>query len=201
MKYLFFIMLVLFVSCGASDSARSENRNKEYEEYMRILGWAMVSNDISEINYAIKYVNDIIERDGEKYIHSIYYDKARLLFRTGKYSEALEILDITEFNYDIQKAALLILIGKDSDAEAILNNFLFDYIQSINAEVDIEERHVGILVLISRLLDKNFDITLRDNNNPGLNAAMMYEWANIYDSSKEDILRSMWPAMLIGAQN
>jgi len=104
-------MLVLFVSCGASDSARSENRNKEYEEYMRILGWAMVSNDISEINYAIKYVNDIIERDGEKYIHSIY------------------------------------------------------------------------------------------NTNPGLNAAMMYEWANIYDSSKEDILRSMWPAMIIGAQN
>jgi len=155
----------------------------------------MFTNDASKVEQALEDINNMLERDGERYILNLFYIKAQLLFRLHRHTEALEALNKTQFNHDVQRAALFILTGKDKEAQIILDNFLASYIESINTEVDdIEETHIGILVLVSHLLERSFGDILKDNTNPDLDVTMLYEWMENFDGfSREGILESMWP--------
>jgi len=51
------------------------------------------------------------------------------LFKLHRYDEALIALNNSQFNNDLEKAALLILMGAESDAQMILNCFIVRFFE------------------------------------------------------------------------
>jgi len=193
MRFFCLALLLLFNSCTEDHPSNDNGWDEEWETYISIAGQAIYSSDMSEIEKAVEYLDGIIEKDGEKYINSIYYDKAQLLFRLGKNTEALGTLNKSEFNYDLQKAGLLILMGNNEDAQILLDGFLSAYIRGVNSTKKIEESHVGILVVVSFLSGRSFDEVLQGNRNRKLNAKMLRDYTIKFEITKEAILRSWWP--------
>jgi hypothetical protein len=83
----------------------------------------MSTTDAEAVIDVIKYIDSIIEADGNKRIKSIYYNKAQLFYRLKKYDEAMTALyQSDDDSYDVFKAALLILLGCDTEARILLDN-------------------------------------------------------------------------------
>ena len=193
MKVIYSFLLLLLFACDTSKNSQAEIENKKWEEFLEVTGDAEFTDDTAVITQAIDNINTILENDGEKYITNLYEVKARLLFRLNRHDEAMETLDKTKHNHDVQKAALLILMNKDEEAREILDNFIAVYMESINEGINIETSHAGILVVLSLLSGKSFNDILENNTNPGLNIAMLQDWADKFEITREDILQSMWP--------
>ena len=64
----------------------------QQSEYIQRISKALFSNDVVFISSTIDYIDAIIRLDGHTAILSIYYDKARLLYRLKRFDEALEML-------------------------------------------------------------------------------------------------------------
>ena len=175
----------------------TSSRDEKRAELLAIIGGAMHTDDASEIERAIEGVTVILGQDGERYVNDIYYIKAQLLFRLHRHDEALETFNKTQFNFDIQiaqRAALLILMGRDREAKIILDGFLASYIESINEGIDVTHAHIQTLAVVSRLLERSFEDTLNDNTNSRLTVMRLYEFVGFFDGlPKERILESMWP--------
>jgi len=201
MKVLPLLLLLFFVSCHAKNSSEAENQNKEWNDYLMTIGHAEMSNDEQEINSAIGYIDNAIEKGWEKNIFSVYYDKARLLFKLGKYNEALETLGKSKNNYDIQKAALLIIMGNDKEAKLALDDFHIVLKESLLLR-SVTEVDIKVLFLISILSDTSFDDICSEYVDSGY---IREEELNLYKNSlnsskdvllfttKDDLLQSMWP--------
>ena len=120
-KLVFLIVfLSLFTGCKkVTVEDTKESLFKEYSEHYLLANSPFADTD--QILSAIEYMEDIIEKEGNKNVTSIYYDKARLLFRLKQYDDALYELFLTEDDfYDIYKATLLIRLGRENEAELFL---------------------------------------------------------------------------------
>jgi len=201
MKVIIYLCLFLFISCYAKKSPEMGNQNDEWIDYFARINHAEITNDEQEINLTIKYIDSIIEKSGEKDIFSIYYDKARLLFRLKKYNEVFDTLERSENNYDLQKAALLIIMGNSTEAKLFLNNFHTVFKKFLLAR-SVTEEDINILFFISILSDTSFDDICSEYINSGY---IREEDLNLYKNSlntskddlllatKDDLLHSMWP--------
>jgi tetratricopeptide (TPR) repeat protein len=105
-----------------ADAAKKDGVNHGYDDFQNHYLRAMTTNDEAVILDEIKYMDSVIEIEGDKKITSIYYNKAQLFYKLKKYDDAVAVLYQTDNErYDVVKAALLILLGNDTEAQRLLN--------------------------------------------------------------------------------
>jgi len=113
-----FLFLAIAVLTGCSAAKKEEYYNEYVKRYSEA---EFPFADEDKIVSTIAYMDEIIAKDSNKNIKSIYYDKARLLFRLKRYNEALEELFKTDdYSYDIYKATLFIRLGRNGEAAPYL---------------------------------------------------------------------------------
>ena len=124
-KIIFFLVFfVLFAGCKkvATENVKGSFLEEYSERYVKANSPFV---DESLILSTIAYMDGIIEREGNKRIESIFYDKARLLFRLKQFDEALGGLSKTENEfYDYYRATLLIRLGRENEAIPLLENMI-----------------------------------------------------------------------------
>jgi tetratricopeptide (TPR) repeat protein len=190
-KYLPLLVLLLFSSCIDKKTVNVDQNSQHVDlsNYLDIIGRANASENRYVVESAIEYIDSIIKNDGEKYIFSIYYDKAQLLYKLQKYNEAVETLQRTKNNYDIQMAALLIRMSKNNEAMLILRRFLTNYLK----QDTLTEKDIEVLCVVSLLSDGNLNEILNDCITLKGAQDIFFSKQSDFGLTKEDLLQSMWP--------
>ena len=158
----------------------------------------MSTNEEQIIFDEIAYMDGIIESEGNRNIKSIYYNKAQLLYRLKKYDDAMMTLYQTDNDdYDVYKAALLILLRCDTEAQKLLDkqieknkNILYEFSED---QIQVNSIIMGtvILYVLSDMSVDSFFSELIDSNI--ITQKYLDEVLKTQIVQKNDILRSMWP--------
>jgi len=132
---IFSLLVVLFEGCN-----KTTHENillKEYTEYCLPAFNSLADDDL--ILKTIAYMDNIIAKEGNNNITTIYYNKAALLYKLKRYDEALDtIFQTNDKEYDVYKATLLIRLGRIDEAIPIFQSALDRYKEKINELVAIE---------------------------------------------------------------
>lgn len=120
-KLIFVTVFLVFTGCNKiSAEQERESLLREYTE--RYMQANSPFADDATILSTIAYMDSINEKERNRNITSIYYNKAGLLFKLKRYDEALDELYKTDDDfYDIHKATLLFRLGRDSEADLFLD--------------------------------------------------------------------------------
>jgi tetratricopeptide (TPR) repeat protein len=158
--FLFFV-IAIFSDC----IGRKEEKETLINEYIKRYSEAdspFAAEDI--IISTIAYTDEIISKKGNKYIKSIYYDKARLLFKLKRYNEALDALFKTDNDesYDIYIATLFIKLSRSDEADPYVQRLIgrqkkaiIEFMAQANREKDsekIKQKHIKGLLAIQGLM-------------------------------------------------
>jgi tetratricopeptide (TPR) repeat protein len=143
-------------------------------------------------------MDSIIDKEGNKNIKSIYYNKAQLLYRLKEYDAALDTLyKANDEFYDTSKAALLILLGREAEARIVLNEQIKkNEVILYQFTGDKDRRDMLILGTVSLYILSDMHITpflsqlVKDNiiTQKHLDDVLINQV-----EAKETILSNMWP--------
>ena len=106
---------------------------RKKDEYRKRFFAALSSTDVNTISSTVEYINNIIVVEKDSYILSIFYDKARLLYKLKRYDEALDSLNQSKntlYN-DFIRASFLVRIERDGEALIALNKIYTNYKKEI----------------------------------------------------------------------
>jgi len=163
---LFFIVLV---GCNKP----IQEKKSQLEEYIeRCLPAYNPAADEELILSTIAYMDNIIIKEGNKNIKTIYYNKAILLYMIKRYNEALDALFQTDDEeYDVHKSTLLIRLGRSNEAIPIFQKALDRYKINIGELVryegknDVSDRTKNAiegLMMYYILIDKPYESILHE---------------------------------------
>jgi hypothetical protein len=199
MNKIIFCVAIFFISgCSNNDSSPSRVISEdEITKYIESIHKAFVSRDTKDIESSIKYIDNIIKKEGESKILSIYYDKARLLYLQEKYNDALETISLTSRNvYDIQKEALYIVTGDIQKGETLLNNlstYYFEYLREQDKDNVEKDNIVFALKIIYMLSNKDVNELADQLIQENILTEEKFDSLRRNIFSKQDIIDSMWP--------
>jgi tetratricopeptide (TPR) repeat protein len=198
-KILISILLIIFLMIGCTNKSIKMPR-LDKDEYLESFFSALSSNDEKIICLTIDYINSIIMVNGEKTINSIYYDKARLLYKLGRFDEAVESLCQSKrkslYN-DLIKATLYVRIGRNEEAFSILTLMISEYKRLLSDKsINHQDRNNYIHFLLNTVLLLDYDLNnfLSELLNEELiqkDDFFLIERNNLI--TKELLLKSMWP--------
>jgi tetratricopeptide (TPR) repeat protein len=209
---IFFFVITVFSNCNGKKEGKETLLN-EYLEHYREAESPFADEDI--IISTIIYMDEIIAKEGNKNIISIYYDKARLLFKLKRYNEALDELFKTDNDelYDVYRVTLFIRLGRNSEAVSYLQRLIDRNkrgLIKLIAQPDKEKNHEEINFYIQGLIisyifaDKTYESILFELTSENL---ITYNEAEILlqeilsldnnqgniQKTKELLLINMWP--------
>jgi tetratricopeptide (TPR) repeat protein len=198
MKKLLFIslcVLLLVFSCAKELSVIPAPKSAQAKDFAEHL---LKAFDESSIISTISYIDTIIEKEGNKNIKSIYYNKAQLLYKIKRFDEALEALNSTDDeSYDAYKATLLIRLGRDNEATLFWDNCIERNIKAIHGStLPLTQKDINIIqatIALYVLADKPFDSFLSELT---ANQIITQQEAEAFIQNntvtKELLLHSMW---------
>jgi tetratricopeptide (TPR) repeat protein len=190
-----FIVTLLFILISCEKRKESFFKKIQTPDYIEIIHEAETFHSEETVKVAIEYLDNILNT-GESSFYSIYYDKARLLYLSGRSEEALETINLTKNKiYEIHKAALYICLDREDDAIKLLTELYNYYMNILAANKDSKQRDnlFSILITINILLDRNNDDLIRDVFKENIFFEEMNKFQNFSQLTKADIIKSMWP--------
>jgi len=210
----FFFIVIMFSDCSRKKEIFYNDYVKRYSEADSPFA------DENVIISTIAYMDEIIAKEGNENIISIYYDNARLLFKLKRYNEALDVLFKTnddEF-YDIYRATLLIRLGRSSEAvqylQRLIDNSKKGLIELIkkpekiknHGEIDIYIQGLMALYIFADRTYESILYELTSENIITYNEAEILlqeilspdHTQNDIQKTKEILLFNMWPELLEG---
>ena len=207
-KAVFLCILIMFVGCNKT--ATEKQKEAFFKEYLdRYVQANSPFADEDLILSTITFMDGIIEKEGNKNITSIYYDKATLLFKLKQYDEALKELFITEDDfYDVYKAALLIRLGRDSDAAFFLKNVIDKNKKELIEAIALKERYnvsremaliqgtLALYIMAGRSIESILDEFMDENILTQEEAESLLQedlFKNDIQEIKKILLSNMWP--------
>jgi tetratricopeptide (TPR) repeat protein len=192
---MFFIISLNFLGCNNKSVPIKESQAMDYFE--RILPALSPLAEEDVMLSTLAYIDDIITKEGNKNIKSIYYNKAQLLYKMKRYNEALNVMyQIDDKAYDAHLAALLICLGWENEAISLLQNVI-NVNKTVLNELSIskEERNRIIMgtILLYILADRSPESLCEELVNSKITTQQ--EADNLLKDNKitkEIILQSMW---------
>jgi tetratricopeptide (TPR) repeat protein len=116
---IFCLLLVALFGCNKNKSVAFPDPSST--DYLKRFSQALISDNKDFVLSTIIYMDNLIEKEGDKSIRSIHYNKAQLLYKIKQYDRALEALYRADDSaYDVPKASLLILLGHQNEALYLL---------------------------------------------------------------------------------
>jgi tetratricopeptide (TPR) repeat protein len=167
---------------------------EKQNEYIQRISEALNSNDVSVISSAIDYIDNIIDHDT---IISIYYDKARLLYKLKRFDEAVKNLSNkkTMFNKYIE-AALLMRLKRKDEAVAMLTELKKEYLNELSVYKNNDPKRdssiqaiLGLIVL----MDQNYEFEVNELVKKDMLTEQEGNNLKKNKLAKEFILQSLWP--------
>jgi tetratricopeptide (TPR) repeat protein len=203
---LFFIMFLGCIRTSKPESISTEENSTQYNEYLeRFFPAISPFADDDLLLSTLTYIDEIVAKEGNKKINSIYYDKARILYKLDQYDEALDALLQADDTYNAYIATFLMRLGRNEEAIPFLES-LIDTNKKWLIEPSIEsskQKRSSVLqglMMFHILIDKSRDEILSDmaDENIGTRNEMEELLRNmlIQDDiiiTKENLLESMWP--------
>jgi hypothetical protein len=86
---MFFIVLLNLLGCNNKSVPIKESQTMDYFERILPAFSPLAEEDVMLSTLA--YIDDIITKEGNKDIKSIYYNKAQLLYKMKRHDEALNV--------------------------------------------------------------------------------------------------------------
>jgi tetratricopeptide (TPR) repeat protein len=186
--------MTLLLFGGCENKKLGSSREKQ-DEYVQKIGEALSSDNISVISSTIDYIDNISNRDS---FASIYYDKARLLYKLKKFDEALKTLDNnkkTVFN-KYTKAALLMRLKRNDEAITMLTELKKEYLNELSTyENNDLKRGSSIQAIFGLILlmDQDYEFEISELINANMITEKEGDNLKKHNLTKEFILQSLWP--------
>jgi tetratricopeptide (TPR) repeat protein len=196
-KFIFICFLSVLCCLGCY----KEKKNKiihDYSDFQSHYLRGISTTDMEVVADEIKYMDSIIKSEGNKNVKSIYYNKAQLYYRLKKYDDAIAVLyETNDERYDIAKTALLILLGCDAEAQALLDNQI-EKNKTILYHLSIDQNQTDVLILgtisLYILSDMSIDSFLDDLIDRNIVTREYLDNMLMHNELDKDvILNSMWP--------
>ncbi len=189
MKIVLLILVLIMFGCDKTEKLSDE----ELKEYLYFFHEVNTSNDRDKIISGIEYIDSLIENGMEKDIHSLYYNKAQLLYKLGDYKDAIETLKKDKAQ-ELNLAALYIILDDEKEAKDVLDILYQRYKTYLKKERDKEKRNdiVQMLAYISILSDKNIDEIWENLIKEGILSRQEQERMSIYIPAREELLKGIW---------
>lgn len=204
-------ILILFIIYSGCEKNNQVKDISFWNNYIQRITEALSHNaDEKTIISTIMFIDEIIKNEDNLNNSTIYYNKAKLLFKLQRYDDALDTLFQTDSSiYDYYKATLFFRLGKNDNAFIYLNKLIEKNAEIANDyyQLPFKERsffNINAIIhesmLYSILSDETFESIINKTINmyqiTQQDAILLLQDILMHEdikNVKENILLSVWP--------